>query len=383
MAASGGGKVILQTVPAIICGSNGCSKVVRCFLDRGSQTSFVRQSIVEELGLDGKSVRIAVSGFGGKSDKETLRRRIAFTLAPVDKPGKPCGIEALTTQVICRPAEAVDVFPSEWSHLQDIKFPEDFPRSEQQIDVLIGLDFYYSFVTRDIVKGGPSEPVAVRTSLGWVFCGPTSDSSQECSVSMNVQVCSEDQLNDTLKKFWDLESIGVKPVEMTASTSHKEAMVLQTFKNTLVRTDGCYEVLLPWKEEKAALKDNYKQAESRLCNLERKLIQDPAKANSYREAINKYVVDGVAEEVPLEQVAPCDGHPVFYLPHHAVIREDKQTTKTRVVFASTRGSNGMSLNSCLEAGPALQPDLVGILLRFRKHQVGIMGDIEKCFCKSA
>ena len=72
MAASGGGKVILQTVPAIICGSNGCSKVVRCFLDPGSQTSFVRQSIVEELGLDGKSVRIAVPGFGGKSDKETL-----------------------------------------------------------------------------------------------------------------------------------------------------------------------------------------------------------------------------------------------------------------------------------------------------------------------
>ena len=33
---------------------------------------FVRQSIVEELGLDGKSVRIAVPGFGGKSDKETL-----------------------------------------------------------------------------------------------------------------------------------------------------------------------------------------------------------------------------------------------------------------------------------------------------------------------
>ena len=95
------------------------------------------------------------------------------------------------------------------------------------------------------------------------------------------------------------------------------------------------------------MKDNYKQAESRLCNLERKLIQDPAKANSYREAINKYVVDGVAEEVPLEQVAPSDGRPVFYLPHHAVIREDKQTTKTRVVFdASTRGSNGMSLNSC-------------------------------------
>ena len=90
--------------------------------------------------------------------------------------------------------------------------------------------------------------------------------------------------------------------------------------------------------------------------------------------------DGVAEEVPYEQYAPADGRPVFYLPHHAVIREDKQTTKTRVVFdASARDLNGVSLNSCLEAGPALHPDLVGILLRFRKNQVGVMGDVEKMF----
>ena len=69
-AVSSGGKVILQTVPAILCGSNGCSEVVRCFFDPGSQTSFVRQSVIDEVGLDGKSVKIAVSGFGGGASKE-------------------------------------------------------------------------------------------------------------------------------------------------------------------------------------------------------------------------------------------------------------------------------------------------------------------------
>ena len=99
---------------------------------------------------------------------------------------------------------------------------------------------------------------------------------------------------------------------------------------------------------------------------------------------NKYVEDGVAEEVPYEQYAPADGCPVFYLPHHAVIREDKQTTKTRVVFdASERDLNGVSLNSCLEAGPALHPDLVGILLRFRKNQVGSWVMLKRCFCRLA
>ena len=72
---SGGDKVILQTVPAVMCGFNGCSKIVQCFLDPGSQTSFLRQRSVQEFGLDGKST---VSGFGGTSDKEALRKRIAL-----------------------------------------------------------------------------------------------------------------------------------------------------------------------------------------------------------------------------------------------------------------------------------------------------------------
>ena len=380
VAVSSGGKVILQTVPAILSGSNGCSKVVRCFFDPGSQTSFVRQSVIDELGLDGKNVKIAVSGFGGGASKSSLRKRIVFTVAPVDKSGQPQCIEALTTPVICRPAEAVEIHPRRWSHLQNIVFPEEFPREEQEIDVLIGLDFYYSFVTRDIVKGGSSEPVAVRTTLGWVFCGPTGGHDQECSVSMNVQIGAEEQLNETLQKFWDLESIGIRPAESSISTTHAEDVTLKKFKETLTYNDGRYEVSLPWKEDRVALKDNYRQAERRLYNLEKKLLHEPMKAESYGEAINKYAENGVAEEVPCDEIIPTDGRPVFYLPHHAIIREDKQTTKTRVVFdASARDSNGVSLNSCLEPGPALQPDLVGILLRFRKNYVGIMGDIEKMF----
>ena len=207
------------------------------------------------------------------------------------------------------PPSAVDINPARWFHLRDIKFPEEFPRGEQEIDVLIGLDFCYSFVTRDIVRGGSSEPVAIRTSLGWVFCAPTGGHDQECTVSMNVQIGIEEQLNETLQKFWSLESIGIKPAESSCSTSHSEARVLKKFKDTLTYEDGRYEVSLPWKEDQVVLKDNYNQAENRLYNLEKKLLQEPTKASSYREAINKYVVDGVAEEVPCDQIAPPDGRP--------------------------------------------------------------------------
>jgi hypothetical protein len=150
--------------------------------------------------------------------------------------------------------------------------------------------------------------------------------------------------------------------------------------------DGRYEVSIPWKENQVTLKSNYIQAERRLYSLEKRLLEDPLKAKIYQDIINKYVEDGIAEEVPANEIKPVDNRPVFYLPHHAVIREDRQKTKTRVVFdASAKDSEGTSraLNSCIEAGPALQPDLCGILLRnsirFRKKKIAVTSDIEKMF----
>lgn len=65
------------------------------------------------------------------------------------------------------------------------------------------------------------------------------------------------------------------PVEEEVSITNTEARVL---RNTLVLKEGLHEVSLPWKEEKADLKDNHKQAENRLFSLERKPVQDPDNA---------------------------------------------------------------------------------------------------------
>lgn len=71
---------------------------------------------------------------------------------------------------------------------------------------------------------------------------------------------------------------------------------------------------------------------------------------------------------------------VFYLPHQAVIRKDKLTTKLRVVFdGSAKSSNGNSLNDKLLCGPNLQNDLIDILLRFRIHQIVITSDIKMMY----
>ena len=71
----------------------------------------------------------------------------------------------------------------------------------------------------------------------------------------------------------------------------------------------------------------------------------------------------------------------LYLPQHPVIRDDKDTTRVRIVFdASAKVTqNSPSLNNVLHVGRSLIPKIVDILIRFRWYRVPLIGDIEKAF----
>ena len=71
---------------------------------------------------------------------------------------------------------------------------------------------------------------------------------------------------------------------------------------------------------------------------------------------------------------------VYYLPMHGVHKASSTTTKLRVVFdASSKTSNGLSLNDNLAIGPMLHPPLDKILLRFRLYRISLTGDISKMY----
>ena len=53
---------------------------------------------------------------------------------------------------------------------------------------------------------------------------------------------------------------------------------------------------------------------------------------------------------------------VHYLPHHMVIRWDKQTTRVRIVYDASSSSSGPSLNNCLHTGPKYNQRVLEILL---------------------
>ena len=153
--------------------------------------------------------------------------------------------------------------------------------------------------------------------------------------------------------------------------------VLTQFEEKIQFQDGRYEVSLPWKDPHPVLPTNYQLCLKRLHGLYHRLQQNPSLLEDYDTIIRNQVQQGIIQPVEDSESTEADG--VHYLPHHAVVRQDNETTKLRIVYDASAKSTGPSLNDCLHTGPKFDQRILDILLRFRTHKVALTADIEKAF----
>ena len=128
-------------------------------------------------------------------------------------------------------------------------------------------------------------------------------------------------MTQELRRFWELESLGV---------FHNDESVYEKFTQSIKLKDKRYEVELPWKESHAVLPDNYQLSEKWLKHLLTRLRKDPEILQAYDNVIKEQLKEGIVEVV--DEQHPGEIGDVHYLPHHAVIRRDKSTTKMRIVY---------------------------------------------------
>ena len=375
--------VLLQTATATVSNPNSLKSLqARVIFDSGSQRSYISSRVRNALELPSLHLEnLVIKTFGSDSHRPKSCDVVQFCVSKAGG-GLNLYLNAYAVPSICSPLchQRIEFAKTSYGHLSNLELADSSSGdAEMPIDILIGSDFYWNFMTGETRTGRNGGPVAIKTHLGWVLSGPVNKAKETLTDSsvflnnthvlrLNTEPVEENDcsLKKELSKFWNIEALGIAP--------ESEDAVYQQFLKTVHMRNARYEVPLPWKEMHPALPDNFSLSYTRLNSLVRRLRKTPDVLREYDKVIKDQEQKGIVETVNSEAVAK-----VHYLPHREVVRSDKQTTKLRIVFDASAKREGPSLNDCVYAGPPLSPLLMDIMMRFRCFKVALVGDIEKAF----
>ena len=233
------------------------------------------------------------------------------------------------------------------------------------VHVILGASDYARIKTRESQRtGAMGEPVAEYTRFGWTIMSPGKETD------LHSMFLAQTASND-YEELYRMDVLGLED-----APSGDQSVVYAEFREQLRRSpDGWYEARLPWKGDHPPLPSNESGSLKRLGSLVQRL-KKTGRLDEYDAIIQDQLRQGIVEEADM----PASGKE-FYIPHKAVVRENVESTKMRVVYdASAKAhSSAPSLNDCLEVGLLLQNKLWKVLVRGRFHPVALAGDIRKAF----
>ncbi|XP_057324631.1 uncharacterized protein LOC130667159 [Microplitis mediator] len=363
--------VLLATAKAILNYADDNHQIVHLLIDPGSELTLISRTISNNCQLDIISSQIPIVGVGSVSSGSTSGAvNISLTSLHSDD---SVIISAHILNKLTAELPAVSIKKHSWNHLNNLQLADPDYFKSDKIDLLIGADCYGQIIKPGVQTGSLGDPVAIKTIFGWSILGPVSSQSQQ-SPSRSDHIISNDQLHESIIKFWQLEEV---PSHLNESLTVEEAECESHFQSTHSRDHtGRYTVRLPFKSSQQ-LGHSIHIAIKCLNRLIKNVSQKSEFNHLYKDFLTEYEAMGHMQKVPDSYQS---SHITYYLPHHGVLREESTTTKLRVVFnGSSNTTSGISLNDTLHTGPKLQSDIFDVLLYVRRHQFIFTTDITKMF----
>lgn len=362
---------VLATAQVYATGRNGKDVMIRCLIDPGSQKHYITSKCRTKLGLNiESSTPITVKGIGGAS--QIVKGSVNVSFRSRFNDSKFC-IQALVLNQITSDLPTCPVDKNFLNSMKNIPMADDTWGTPGEIDLLLGVSLFAEMLRPGKVTGEHGFPDALETVLGYIILGdaPTASQSQSMT-SVACHAVATCEIESLVRKMWELDEIDSKHI---LSTDDKQCEDIYT-KNVTRDDSGRYEVALPFKFSPDLLGNSLETAKRRFSSLQRKFSVQPDLERAYDNVIQDYMDQGYLSTVTSEDM---DGKH-FYIPHHAVLRDDKTSTRVRPVLdASAKSSSGFSLNDLLHTGPNLQRDLFTILLNMRLFPIAISADIRQMY----
>ena len=387
----------LQICSVKILKNNGeLCKDINLMLDSGSDRSYITTSLIKRVKpIKLGKVNIAFNSFGGEASSKPKLRSV-YTLDMVTDQDLLKQIEVIEVRDICRPIIATPLPQRILKRFQSVKFNSPYAcksTGELKIDILVGINQYWNILMESPPPLKINSLVMQPSVFGWLISGSVETSSNNVSVeekalnltcSSNATFVSLSVSDEQLASFWSLETVGIVKDEQNKSLEKNPAWTQFVENLEYSHSLRAYKVSLPWRSLtiRASLGNNFLHALKRLQHLHKKSFSnDPILQSKYYAVFQKYFENKIAEVIPPHEIKPYHlyTYPVFYLPHRAVIKIGSSSPIRPVFDASAATSTGVSLNDAVNSGPSLYPDLVEVLIRFRRWPIALSGDICQAF----
>ncbi|GBN40834.1 hypothetical protein AVEN_204091-1 [Araneus ventricosus] len=204
--------------------------------------SFITTEFADLLQIKKETISIAVSGLN--SAKINVSSRVCTVVS--NKSDFEMRLEFLCVPKISSmiPIDSLQI-PKEHLPL-NIKLADPYFYRPGKIDVLLRAEVFYQLLRFGQVEMPNSELKFQNSVFGFIATGSTSNSQSEKMKYIHcgrIYDCSD--IGNDIKKFWQLESIGIKDDPICNEVDQS----LETFEKTVRYKDNRYEVELPWKRD--------------------------------------------------------------------------------------------------------------------------------------
>ena len=350
---------------------------VLAMCDSGSSISFVDKSVVSKLHLQGRKASLSVAGIHGSQDVKTEIVPIAVSAHEKSRPLTTVQFYVHEKLKLGDQIVELQELKDRYPHLRNLP---DQSYNLNDVQVILGQDCYDIHHPFEFKKSeDKTAPWAVKSKIGWALNGPL-PAKQAATLATTATSIADDKLANQLSKWWNIESYASN-CDVTGH-SKEEQRAIKTLEQTTRFNGERYEVGLLWREDEVKLPNNFYSAMGQLKSLERRLQKDEALKKRYQETIDTDVNAGYVRKVDQAELNETKDKLQWYLPHHPVINPHKPEKVRRVCNAAAK-HQGVALNDKLLPGPDLLQSLIGIIFRFREHQIALSADIEAMFLQVA
>ncbi|KAF2887690.1 hypothetical protein ILUMI_18483 [Ignelater luminosus] len=368
--------ILLPTVKVRIKSENGKFIIACGLLDSGSQSSFITRRIIKKLNLKTFD-NLTVMGISENITR--IQKSVNLNI-------ESC-VYNYMINVNCAVVDKITTnFPQFEFDTGSINIPNNIVLSDTSfnkpgnIDVLLGANVFFQILLRGTIKLGTNNLVLQNTLFGFVASGsiPINLINHNlCSNFLVVSLHSLTHLENLVSRFWETEKV---PEVFPEFPTEREACET-LYQNSVQVVNNRFQVRLPLKQglNDLNLGDSFSVAYKKFENLEKRFKVNPNLFCQYKSFINEYVSLGHAKIVNIDDYDLNSGS-VYFMAHHPVIREDKKTTKLRVVFdGSMKTKSNKSINDLMYNGAIVQKELFDILILFRSYKYVILTDIKQTY----